>query len=80
MRPTPNAIANIVITTAHLRPVPSRSRKNADLAGTTPPPSATFAARAPPNATLAPPRSAANEADHPCTRKTSATSTTAAIW
>ena len=26
MRPTPNAIANIVITTAHFRPVPSSSR------------------------------------------------------
>ena len=80
MRPTPNAIANISITTAHFRQVANHSRSNADRAVTTPPPSAMFAARALPNTTLAPPRSAANEADHPCTRKTSATSTTAAIW
>ncbi len=80
MRPTPNANANISITTAHFRTVARSSRKNADRAETTPPPSAIFAAKALPNTTLAPPRSTANIADGPWIRKTSATSTTAAIW
>ena len=80
MRPTPDAIANTSITTAHFRPVARSSRRNADRAGTTPPPSATFAARGLPDTTLAPPTSAANIADDPWIRKTSATSTTAAIW
>lgn len=80
MRQTPDAIANIVMTTNHFRAVPSISRENADLAVTTPPPSAMFAARALPNTTPIPPRSAASEAAPPIGRKASATSTTAAIW
>lgn len=78
MRQTPDAIANIVMTTNHLRPVPSISRENADRAVTTPPPSAIFAAKAFPNTALLPPRSAASEAAQPEASSTSATRATAA--
>lgn len=80
MRQTPDAIANIVMTTNHFRPVPSISRCNADRAVTTPPPSAMFAARAFPNTALIPPRSAASEADRPIARNINANATTAASW
>ncbi len=80
MRQTPDAIANIVMTTNHLRQVASISRENADRAVTTPPPSAIFAARTLPNTTLAPPRNADSEADQPDARNISATTSTAAIW
>lgn len=79
MRPTPDANANIVMTTTHFRPVPSTSFNSAERAVTTPPPSATFAARALPNTTPAPPRSTASEAGQPDTRKIDATNTTATI-
>lgn len=79
MRQTPDAIANIVMTTNHLRPVASISRESADRAVTTPPPSAIIAAKAFPNTALEPPKSAASEADRPINRNTSATNTTAAI-
>ncbi|MEQ1512883.1 MAG: hypothetical protein ABL934_09415 [Lysobacteraceae bacterium] len=80
MRQTPDAVANIVMTTNHLRPVPSISRDNADRAVTTPPPSAIVAAKAFPTTTLVPPRNAASEADQPIARNINATSTTAANW
>lgn len=79
MRQAPDAIANIVVTTSHFRPVANISRDSADRAVTTPPPSAMVAARAFPNTILMPPRSAANDADRPIGRNISATSTTAAI-
>ena len=80
MRQTPDAIANIVMTTNHLRPVASISRENADRAVTTPPPSAIIAAKAVPSTALDPPRSAASEAGTPISRNTDATTTTAASW
>ena len=80
MRQTPDAIANIVMTTNHLRPVPNISRDSADRAVTTPPPSAMIAARAFPDTTLIPPSSADSEAGPPIARNISAASTTAAIW
>lgn len=80
MRPTPDANANIVMTTTHFRLVPSTSFNSAVRAVTTPPPSATFAARALPDTTLAPLTSTASEAGQPDTRKIDATSATAAIW
>ena len=79
MRQTPDAIANTVMTTNHLSPVPSISRNNADRAVTIPPPSAMIAAKAFPTTTLVPPRSAANHASQPIGRNAGATSTTAAI-
>ncbi len=79
MRQTPDAIANIVMTTNHLSPVPSISRNNADRAVTTPPPSAMIAAKAFPNTTLVPPRSAASHADRSTSRNTGAASATAVI-
>ena len=79
MRQTPDAIANTVMTTNHLRTVASINRENADRAVTTPPPSATVAARAFANTALDPPASTASEAGAPSRRNASATSTTAAI-
>lgn len=80
MRPTPDANANIVMTTNHFSPVPSTSFNSAVRAVTTPPPSAMFAARALPDTTPAPPTSTASEAGQPENRKIDATSATAAIW
>lgn len=79
MRQTPDATANIVMTTNHFRPVANISRYSADRAVTTPPPSAIIAARAFPNTMLRPPKSAASKADRPIGRNISATNTTAAI-
>ena len=78
MRQTPDAIANIVMTTNHFRPVANIRRDSADRAVTTPPPSAIIAARAFASTMLAPPKSAANDADRPIGRNINATSTTAA--
>ncbi len=80
MRQTPDAVANIVMTTNHFRPVPNISRDSADRAVTTPPPSAIVAAKAFPDTTLIPPSNAANEASPPIARNINAASTTATIW
>ncbi len=79
MRQTPDAIANIVMTTNHFRPVANIKRDSADRAVTTPPPSAIIAARAFPNTILMPPTSTASGADRPIGKNINATSTTAAI-
>ncbi len=80
MRPTPDANANIVITTIHFRKVPSISFDSAVRAVTTPPPSAMFAARAFPATAPDPPSSTASAAGQPDTRNINDTSVTAAIW
>ncbi len=79
MRQTPDAIANIVMTTNHFRPVANIKRDSADRAVTTPPPSAIIAARAFPNTILMPPTNTASGADRPIGKNINATSTTAAI-